>query len=371
MKVLREFAEKWRDVSTVAEQNQIFEAHGVRWSELWRLPYWDPTRMLVIDSMHCLFEGLAKTHCRVVLDLSVASAEAPPPEIFAYTWNFAPIDPVLSQSWSKNDVKHITQIQKLLLKPIAITVDGGDLMPLYSHLKKKNAHSLKHICQELQCLPLFSPTVSKDDLAKALVHWRSQRPFQNTDPSPVRVVTPAVIGRIQCVLRDMVKPSWMKSLPSNFVKFFGTATGGSPKADEWREFFTVYLPVALISLWGDGMPQPDDRTATHCRKVLDNTMSLVSAIVVGTSHYMTAHRAEAYRECIRSYVGGLSELYTHMDPRTNEHVVFHIYDFLKLYGPVRSWWCFPFERLVGVLQSMPSNHKFGKQNYLPAFSAAG
>ncbi|EIN13261.1 hypothetical protein PUNSTDRAFT_58255, partial [Punctularia strigosozonata HHB-11173 SS5] len=61
------FAERWRDASSTREQDDIFKRHGVRWSELWRLPYWDPTIQLVVDPMHCLYEGLAKFHFTTVL----------------------------------------------------------------------------------------------------------------------------------------------------------------------------------------------------------------------------------------------------------------------------------------------------------------
>ncbi|KAE9391973.1 hypothetical protein BT96DRAFT_831255 [Gymnopus androsaceus JB14] len=37
----------------------------------------------------------------------------------------------------------------------------------------------------------------------------------------------------------------------------------------------------------------------------------------------------------------------------------HIYDFLKLFGPVISWWCFPFERLIGALQKVNTNDHVG------------
>ena len=33
---------------------------GVRWSELLRLPYFDPIRFITVDPMHCLFLGIAK-----------------------------------------------------------------------------------------------------------------------------------------------------------------------------------------------------------------------------------------------------------------------------------------------------------------------
>ena len=36
-----------------------------------------------------------------------------------------------------------------------------------------------------------------------------------------------------------------------------------------------------------------------------------------------------------------------------------MYDFLKLFGPVHSWWAFSLEQLISQLQYIPTNHKFG------------
>ncbi|KAJ7783918.1 hypothetical protein DFH07DRAFT_727790 [Mycena maculata] len=44
---------------------------------------------------------------------------------------------------------------------------------------------------------------------------------------------------------------------------------------------------------------------------------------------------------------------------TNIHAAFHIYDFLLLFGPIISWWCFPFERLIGVLQRIKTSDQIG------------
>jgi len=61
-RVLHTHAEIWKNAATRKEQENIFTMHGIHWSELWHLPYWDPPRMLVVDSMHCLLEGLAQFH---------------------------------------------------------------------------------------------------------------------------------------------------------------------------------------------------------------------------------------------------------------------------------------------------------------------
>ncbi|KIK52020.1 hypothetical protein GYMLUDRAFT_135274, partial [Collybiopsis luxurians FD-317 M1] len=57
----------YKNVQTLTERKVIFETYGVRWSSLWLLDYWNPTKMLVIDMMHCILEGLVHYHCRHVL----------------------------------------------------------------------------------------------------------------------------------------------------------------------------------------------------------------------------------------------------------------------------------------------------------------
>ena len=86
--VLRQQAEAWRDAENRYMQETIFREHGVRWSELWRLPYWDPTHQLVVDAMHCLLEGLAQQHFRHTLKLTFddASAKAAPVKAFNHVF---------------------------------------------------------------------------------------------------------------------------------------------------------------------------------------------------------------------------------------------------------------------------------------------
>ena len=160
---------------------------------------------------------------------------------------------------------------------------------------------------------------------------------------------------IKGVIRDTIVPLWVGSVPYNF----GDAAAGSLKADEWRTMYTVYLPIALVSLWGEGTLHASPNIAAKLRVALDHTMSLVSAINIACLRTMTLDRANAYRGYIASWLHDLRILYPHIENRTNNHMAFHIYDFLLLFGPVRSWWCFPFERVIGQLQRLPQNHKFG------------
>jgi hypothetical protein len=120
---------------------------------------------------------------------------------------------------------------------------------------------------------------------------------------------------------------------------------------------TVYLPLALISLWGDdGTSRPATARFSH---ILDHTMALVSGVTIACLRTMTEAHRTAYRRCMALWIGGLQNIHPESNNRVNGHMSLHIYDFLCLFGPVHSWWCFPFERLIGQLQRLPTNHRFG------------
>jgi hypothetical protein len=58
--VHRQYVQEWLRCDTRGTRDDHFKKHGVRWSELLRLPYMDPIRFAVVDPMHCLFLGVAK-----------------------------------------------------------------------------------------------------------------------------------------------------------------------------------------------------------------------------------------------------------------------------------------------------------------------
>ena len=66
-----EDAEAFRDAPSRAERARIFQRTGVRWSVLLDLPYWDPTKHVVVDAMHNLFLNLVKHHCREILQIDL------------------------------------------------------------------------------------------------------------------------------------------------------------------------------------------------------------------------------------------------------------------------------------------------------------
>jgi hypothetical protein len=124
---------------------------------------------------------------------------------------------------------------------------------------------------------------------------------------------PHVMQRIKDVIRHTATPSWLNSVPYNF----GDAAAGTLKADVWRTMYTIYLPIALVSLWGEGTPHASSVEATRLRRILDHTMTLVSAVTLACKHTMTQSRAAAYRSCVATWIVDLKIIHLEANHHPN------------------------------------------------------
>ena len=70
-KTFRAHALSWKEAPNERERKRLFKLHGVRYSALLELPYWRPTRFVVLDTMHNMFLGLFQRHCRNIWGMSV------------------------------------------------------------------------------------------------------------------------------------------------------------------------------------------------------------------------------------------------------------------------------------------------------------
>lgn len=153
-------------------------------------------------------------------------------------------------------------------------------------------------------------------------------------------------------VEGMVKPSWVTSVPLDI-----SSVGSKLKSDQWRTLGNLYLPVTLIRLWNSATPQ-DERTQQR-RELLHLTMLLFSAIAVGTSRVTSKKHSAEFLKHIVAYAQELKRLFPEYEFRANHHMAIHIHELLLCYGPVYGWWTFPYERMIGMLQRMSTNHKTG------------
>jgi hypothetical protein len=75
----RRMAYEWLNAQTKRERDYLYAKNGVRWSELLRLPYWNPIHFTVIDSMHAFFLRLLSRHCRDIwgMDVTLSDGDGP------------------------------------------------------------------------------------------------------------------------------------------------------------------------------------------------------------------------------------------------------------------------------------------------------
>ncbi|KAF5343964.1 hypothetical protein D9757_015004 [Collybiopsis confluens] len=271
---LRHWATAYRDAQTLKERKTILKTHGVRWSSLWLLDYWDPARMLVIDSMHCILEGLVQFQCRGVLRLDASKRQFSPKGFkYAFDWQWASYDPELAIH-IELAVKHVPQVvkiqdalcwaiegeQSLSLDELWTRLDGNvsdalqfvawsldlsptlnNINPLISSLYVERAKrkSKKRNRDNIQ-FPVGKPPSQKNHFIALLLDWRLK---QSRDASKFVVETgrPETLAYIQQVIQKTVTPAWLNSVP----KDFGEAKAGTLKADEWRTLSTVFIPLPL------------------------------------------------------------------------------------------------------------------------------
>lgn len=218
--------------------------------------------------------------------------------------------------------------------------------------------------------------LTKDSISKHLVNWvslessisdlltsrssqRRNMPLQvdPNDAPPVQLVTQKTMDLIRAVIKETTRPSWMNAVPEKF----GEAKTGTLKADEWRNYTTILLPIALTILWGEGSKHDNEESLEYAYALLENTMELVQAITLACYRSTSSYRSKAIGLHLQEYLSNVRVLFPGEDPSTNQHMSLHLPSFIEDFGPVHSWWTFPFERLIGILQRLPTNNIFGKK----------
>ncbi|KAH9849302.1 hypothetical protein BC628DRAFT_1300549, partial [Trametes gibbosa] len=404
----RENARRWKDARSVAEREKVFQEFGVRWSELLRLPYWDPVRFTVVDSMHNLYLGLIKTHCRDVWGMKVdaedgdaaANPQKPPPlrpssqamekglsVLYSGSFNELLRCPkgVLWHLCEERDLRRAGTV-KVLAKELDKWVRTSITICLTTQLLTEPSElverarktlltskdpsvtlvryrkdALASLCQQYG----VSPEGTKKELARRLAAAVADAPATSptlndnfgvaheTSESAQETRSGPALGQeafsaIREVREAMQLPSWINPVPRGF----GTSEHGKLSADQWHTTCTVLLPVALILLWGNEKGRKWD--------MLKNFMDLAAAVVLAGIWRISSSHIDLFEQYLHRYIAELKILYKEAKIVPNHHLALHLPDFMRLFGPVQSWRSFVFERFNYILQNINSNLTFGE-----------
>ncbi|PIL29463.1 hypothetical protein GSI_08405 [Ganoderma sinense ZZ0214-1] len=332
-------ATEWRD-ATKARRDEIFEEHGLRWSELLCLPYWDPTRFAVLDSMHNLFLGELRHHCMNVWGIDIRDKSPGSKKLLPHT-------PEEQTKFLQNAVdalkkRSATALGKLRKGYIVSIAKLNGVTPTGAALTKSAyINALLNWVQTVDADAIRIPPILDHDATD--FHLSDE---MGADISKYRVLSYDVLQSIRADLRSTYLPSWLERPPSNF----GSPSHGKLKADQWRTICTVNMVVTLVRLWNSPEASPHDKL------LLENFLHLVAAVDMASRRSMSRDRALAYDKHMFSYLCGLQHIFGH-DFVPNHHLSLHLYECLVLFGPVHGWWAFPFERYNGLMHRININHK--------------
>lgn len=167
------------------------------------------------------------------------------------------------------------------------------------------------------------------------------------------------LAELHAVLKGTFRPTWQRGPPLNL----GCHAHGKLKAAQWRAVIEYDVPMFLRQRWSysDAEVAVDERKRRR-RMLLVSTMFLAMSARWGTSDVTSQMHSEGYTAQMKAYLESVLELYPAFSLRPNHHAALHIGPFLLRFGPMRGWWMYPFERIIGILQKTNTNFKLGKRS---------
>ncbi|PPR04345.1 hypothetical protein CVT24_013201, partial [Panaeolus cyanescens] len=198
-----EAASMWREATTKKQQQDIFKAHGVRWTSMHRLTYRDPVLHTMLGVMHNWIEGVLQNHFRNKWGIGIQTA--------------------------KSKATPITPLEDHLNIPI----ESGDDDQLDTNDEGQIADD-----EDANGSTDTDTSVETNDSTVSITmpRYGNQAMFTLVQLTTIRT----------CIANTVI-PSWVERPPRNL----GEASHGKLKADTWLSLFSVFLPLIIPEIWGD------------------------------------------------------------------------------------------------------------------------
>ena len=171
---IRNSAQLYLDAADEKERNEAVHNSGIRWSELLRLPYFNPSCFVVVDAMHNLFLGLVQEHFDILGIQMNNTKSASTPSII--------ID-IPEESINKlngHERKSLNRLINILEAPIKMELKSQNGYDIYF----KRLSALHKAALELLCLSVGAPLhlnpshsnkrkLNMPDFIRAILTWVS------------------------------------------------------------------------------------------------------------------------------------------------------------------------------------------------------
>jgi hypothetical protein len=312
------WANQSREASNAKSKLRILRDHGVQYSILLELPYWNILDYHVVDAMHNLLLGLLKWHCQRFWIMSDTDDEKPP--------KCVPVRELRELEKELENEPHQQPPEPINERPPTPPPEGIPFEDI-----------------------LFGTITDPSDTNFTLSNFEWDGSW--VPPSAGKIVFDTnVLSYINLHLKKIHIPTWIKRA----IPVLGKASFGSLKADEWRNLFTIQLPLILPVLWNT----PD----ASSKSLLHNFAHLVSLVNLALKRSMSKAHISKYRHHLQKYLETCLILFPDTPLAPNHHMANHLAEGLEKFGPCRAWWSFSMERLMGNILKTTSNNRPGELN---------
>ena len=188
----RQCALEWKEARSQSERDKLFRTHGIRWSILLDLPYWDPPRFTVVDSMHTILLGHLHRHCTVIWGMNPTRTGG------IYDHKTSRPQAITSAAWTirSGSVSDVKSLRTNLLREFCL--ENG----LISHslTMGSDAQEVQSLVFDHVCPLLFDPETPPDEYAK-----RVERGWFTRADQDKPMGTLDFLSKVDCVPRSVVR----------------------------------------------------------------------------------------------------------------------------------------------------------------------
>ncbi|KAH9471668.1 hypothetical protein Pst134EA_033299 [Puccinia striiformis f. sp. tritici] len=295
---------KSRDAASENAQTKILKQTGVRWSELNRLTYWNPTKHVVLGIMHNWLEGILQGHWR-------------------YRWKFRTAPP------SKSSKKRCRQ------------ADRSD-----PPTNKRRRITMDTMVLSATEASATSDGDDEDEDEDILLDGGADSGFFSEED----------IVKFRAAMKQVVLPPRLSKLPENL----GEERHGKLKAAQWYSLFAFIIPLVISDLYLDNIRHIDIKS--NRSKFIMNTAYLMECTHILFAREVTSSNIKRFEDNYRKYGETVSGLFTDVKVQPNHHCALHIPDQMRAWGPLPRVAEFAGERLIGFLQKIKTNDLIDKMN---------
>ena len=162
------------------------------------------------------------------------------------------------------------------------------------------------------------------------------------------------LAEVRQDIARMILPSWIGRVPSDL----GNKSHGTLSQDALRTTITVTLVSSLPRLWG-ATPE-----GSRERAMLANFLDFAQGTDIALMRSTSVDEADRVHQLFLKFLRQLQVLYPHHGMVPNQHIMLHLSETMKKFGPAPGQRTNLLERINYLFQKMPTNSKSGQSDLL-------